>query len=66
MKKLLSTTIAVGIFASMSIAPAFAAVDAGALPSLGGSVNADVTTNGSNKSKVDKVVLEHCIGMILT
>ncbi len=48
MKKLLSTTIAVGIFASMSIAPAFAAVDAGALPSLGGSVNADVTTNGSN------------------
>ena len=48
MKKLLSTTIAVGIFASMSIAPVFAAVDAGALPSLGGSHNANVTTDGSN------------------
>ena len=48
MKKLLSTTIAVGIFASMSIAPVFADVSANALPNLNNAINADVTTNGSN------------------
>ena len=48
MKKLLSTTIAVGIFASMSISPAMADVAAGALPNLGNATNADVTTSGSN------------------
>ena len=48
MKKLLSTTIAVGIFASMSISPALADVAAGALPNLGNATNADVTTSGSN------------------
>ena len=48
MKKLLSTTIAVGIFASMGIAPVFADVTASALPSLNNAINADVTTNGSN------------------
>ncbi len=48
MKKLLSTTIAVGIFASMSITPVFADVSAGALPSLDNATNADVTTNGTN------------------
>ena len=48
MKKLLSTTIAVGIFASMSISPAFAAVGANVLPSLNNATNADVTTSGNN------------------
>ena len=48
MKKLLSTTIAVGIFASLSISPVLADVSANALPSLNNKVNADVTTSGSN------------------
>ena len=48
MKKILSTTIAVGIFATMSITPSLAAVDAGTLPSLDSKINADVTTNGNN------------------
>ena len=48
MKKLLSTTIAVGIFASMSITPVLADVSASALPSLDSAINADVTTNGNN------------------
>ena len=48
MKKLLSTTIAVGIFASMSITPVLADVSAGALPSLDSATNADVTTSGTN------------------
>ena len=48
MKKLLSTTIAVGIFASMSICPAIADVAAGALPTLNNAINADITTSGSN------------------
>ncbi len=48
MKKLLSTTIAVGIFASLNIAPALADVSAGALPSLNSATNADVTTAGTN------------------
>ncbi|MBQ8887674.1 MAG: filamentous hemagglutinin N-terminal domain-containing protein [Candidatus Gastranaerophilales bacterium] len=48
MKKLLSTTIAVGIFASMSISPALAAVGANVLPSLDSATNADVTTSGNN------------------
>lgn len=49
MRKLLSTTIAVGIFASVGFAaPALADVAAGALPSLGSATNADVTTAGNN------------------
>lgn len=48
MRKLLSTTILVGILASTSIAPAFADISAGALPSLNNAVNADVTTNNAN------------------
>ena len=48
MKKLLSTTLAVGIFASMSITPVLADVSAGALPSLDSATNADVTTSGTN------------------
>lgn len=48
MRKLLSTTIAVGIFASMAVAPVFADVSAGALPSLKDATNADITTAGSN------------------
>lgn len=47
MKKLLSTAIAVGIFTSMSIAPAFS-IGADVLPSLNNATNADVTTTGSN------------------
>ena len=48
MKKLLSTTIAVGIFASMSITPVLADVSANALPSLDSAINADVTTTGND------------------
>ncbi len=44
MKKLLSTTIAVGIFASMSIVPVYADVAPDALPKLGSAHNATVTT----------------------
>ena len=47
MRKLLSTTIAVGLFTSMSITPVFAGVDAGALPSLRSSDNATVSTNNT-------------------
>ena len=47
MKKLLSTTIAVGIFASMSISPVMAAVGSTVLPSLDSATNADVTTSGN-------------------
>ena len=49
MRKLLSTTIAVGIFASVGFTSAsFADVAAGALPSLNSATNADVTTAGNN------------------
>ena len=49
MKKLLSTSIAVGILASTSFAPAaFADVAANTLPSLKDSNNATLSTNGSN------------------
>ena len=49
MRKLLSTTIAVGIFASVGFtSAAFADVAAGALPSLNNATNADVTTAGNN------------------
>ena len=48
MKKLLSTTIAVGIFASMSITPVLADVSANALPSLDSAINADVSTTGND------------------
>ncbi len=49
MKKLLSTSIAVGILASTSFAPAaFADVAANTLPSLKDSHNATLSTNGSN------------------
>ena len=48
MKKLLSTTIAVGIFTSMSISPVLADVAAGTLPSLNNATNATVTTNKAN------------------
>ena len=47
MKKLLSTTIAVGLFTSMTVTPVFAGVSATALPSLKSSDNAIVTTDGA-------------------
>ncbi|MBQ9245288.1 filamentous hemagglutinin N-terminal domain-containing protein [bacterium] len=47
MKKLLSTTIAVGLLSSMSITPVFADVAATALPSLKNANNATVTTDNA-------------------
>ncbi len=47
MKKLLSTTIAVGLFTSMTITPVFADVAANALPKLNTKTNAEVSTTGS-------------------
>ncbi len=52
MKKLLSTTIAVGIFTSMSIVPVYADVAADALPQLGSAHNATVTTPQDNNMNV--------------
>ena len=48
MRKLLSTTIIVGLFASTSLLPAYADIAVDALPKLDSAINADVTTNGSN------------------
>ena len=48
MKKLLSTTLAVGILSTMTLSPAFAAVDANVLPSLNSATNASVTTDANN------------------
>ncbi|MCD7780253.1 MAG: filamentous hemagglutinin N-terminal domain-containing protein [Candidatus Gastranaerophilales bacterium] len=48
MKKLLSTTIAVGIFTAMNVSPVLADVSSTALPSLNSSTNATVTTSGTN------------------
>ncbi len=47
MKKLLSTAVAVGVFASTSMLPALADVSANALPSLSSATNASVTTSGT-------------------
>ena len=53
MKKLLSTTIAVGIFAATGLSPAaFADVAASALPSLNNATNADVTIGNSNDMNI--------------
>ena len=53
MKKLLSTTIAVGIFAATGLTPAaFADVAASALPSLNNATNADVTVGNSNNMNI--------------
>ncbi len=53
MKKLLSTTIAVGIFAATGLTPAaFADVAASALPSLNNATNADVTIGNSNDMNI--------------
>ena len=48
MRKLLSTTIVVGLLTSTSIMPAFADIAVDTLPKLDSAINADVTTNGSN------------------
>ena len=48
MKKLLSTTIAVGMFATINFSPVLAAVDVNALPSLNNATNASVTTDANN------------------
>ena len=48
MKKLLSTTLAVGIFASINFSPVFASVDVNALPNLNSATNASVTTDANN------------------
>ena len=48
MKKLLSTTLAVGIMASMSFSPVLADVPVNTLPSLNNAVNADVTVNAND------------------
>ena len=48
MKKLLSSTIAIGILAVTSAAPAFAAIDANTMPQFNHGTNMDVTTNGTN------------------
>ena len=48
MKKLLSTTIAVGMFATINFSPVFAAVDVNALPNLNSATNASVTTDANN------------------
>ncbi len=53
MKKLLSTTLAVGIFAVTGLTPAaFADVAASALPSLNNATNADVTVGDSNNMNI--------------
>ncbi len=48
MKKLLSTTIAAGIFASMTMTPVLADVSATALPTLSSATNATVTTTNAD------------------
>ena len=48
MRKLLSTTLAVGIFASVGFASSAYALDANVLPQLNNSDNAIVGTNGNN------------------
>ncbi|MCD7879796.1 MAG: filamentous hemagglutinin N-terminal domain-containing protein [Candidatus Gastranaerophilales bacterium] len=47
MRKLLSTTIAAGLLASMTIAAPSFALDASALPSFNNGTNVDVTTSGN-------------------
>ena len=51
MKKLLCTTLAVGLMSSMSFTPAFADVDANMLPGFNSGTNVDVSTTG-NKMNV--------------
>ena len=48
MRKLLSTTIVVGLLTSTSIMPAFADIAVDTLPKLDSAINADVTTSGNN------------------
>ena len=47
MKKLLSTTIAVGLFTSLSMTPVLADVSANALPVINNKTNAEITTQNS-------------------
>ena len=69
MKKLLSTTIAVGIFASISFSSAaFANVDPGTLPQLGskGPVDATVTHPSDKNLNVKLKEGNNYIGVHLT
>ena len=52
MRKLLSTTLAVSILASLGVSPVFADIAANTLPSFNNGTNVDVTTNGSNAMNV--------------
>ena len=63
MKKLLSTTIAVGLLSSMSIAPVFADVSATALPSLRTSNNATVTAENA-KMNIKIEGGQHSVGTL--
>ncbi|MCD7879687.1 MAG: filamentous hemagglutinin N-terminal domain-containing protein [Candidatus Gastranaerophilales bacterium] len=64
MKKLLSSTIAVGIFASMSVSPVFADVSANTLPSYNSSTNSVITTPSDNYMNVQTTGGQGSLGTV--